>query len=187
MFIGIKIAFNQLEGFDHGSSQGDYMECWFFKKDSRQTPGCSCNTPPRLRSVYGYVELIFNGVVIADSVETKMVLEACRTPVMYFPREDVKLEYLTPSYLTAECKWMGRAQFVMAEIADRRIENVGWYYPEPEPLYTELKNHIAFYTYLMDACYFDWKRVNYNQDKFSSEGVGRADTSEQGLLVQAIQ
>ena len=162
------------------------MECWFFKKDSRQTSGCSCNTPPRLRGVYGYVELIFNGVVIADSVETKMVLETRCPPIIYFPRDDVKLEYLTPSYLTAECKWKGRAQFVIVDIADRRIENAGWYYPEPEPLYTELKNHISFYTHLMDACYFDWKKVNYNQDKYSREWVSRTGTSNQDLLVSAI-
>ena len=46
------------------------MECWFLKNHSKQSPGCSCNTPPKLRSVYGYIELVFNGVVIADSVET---------------------------------------------------------------------------------------------------------------------
>jgi uncharacterized protein (DUF427 family) len=162
------------------------MECLFLENDFNQTPGCSCGTPPRLRSVYGYIELIFNGVVIADSVETKMVQEASRTPLIFFPREDVKLEYLTPSYLTAECKWIGRSQFVMVEIAERRVENIGWYYPEPEPLYTELKDHIAFYTYLMDACYFDWKKINYNQDKFSRDWVSRTINKEQGSLVQTI-
>ena len=183
MIFGTNIASNLQEDFELGSLQGDYMECWFFKKDSKQTSGCSCNTPPRLRRVYGYIELIFNGVIVADSVETKIVLEFSHTPAIYFPREDVKLEYLNPSYLTAECRWKGRAQFVMVEIADRRIENIGWYYPEPEPLYTELKNHIAFYTHLMDACYFDWKKLHYNQDKFSREWISRSITKEQGSLV----
>jgi uncharacterized protein (DUF427 family) len=158
------------------------MNCWFFERKSNQIPKCTCNTPPRLRSIYGYIELVFNGVVIADSVETKMIVEAHRPPVMYFPREDVKLEYLTPSYLTAECKWKGKAQFVIVEIAKRRIENVGWYYPEPEPLYTELKNHIAFYPHLLDSCYFDWKRVNYHQDPKSTEWFKGSVRIEDGLL-----
>ena len=157
------------------------MDCWFFKKDSKQPPVCTCNTPPKLRRVYGYIELIFNGVVVADSVDTMIVIEAHRPSVMYFPREDVKLEYLTPSYLTAECKWKGKAQFVTIEIAKRKIENVGWYYPEPEPLYTELKNHIAFYPHLMDDCYFDWKKVNYHKKLRSIEWLNNSDTADTDL------
>jgi uncharacterized protein (DUF427 family) len=162
--------------------RGDNMDCLFFKNNQKRISVCTCDTPPRIISVYGYIELVFNGVVVADSVEAKIVAEPHRPPVLYFPREDVKLEYLTPSYLTAMCKWKGRAQFVMVEIAKRKKENIGWYYPDPEPLYTGFKNHIAFYTHLMDGCYFDWKKVNYNKGKINASWFCRENTVEEGVL-----
>ena len=73
----------------------------------------------------------------------------------------------------------------MVEIAKRRKENIGWYYPDPEPLYTDLKNHIAFYAHLMDGCFFDWKKVNYHQEQKYSDWLGKTGIIKEGLLEKA--
>jgi uncharacterized protein (DUF427 family) len=158
------------------------MECLPIKRKAGQKPVCTCVDLPLFKGVSGYVEIIFNGVVIAESVDAKQLLEIRQPPLFYIPRDDVKLEYLTPSTSTAVCRWKGQAQFIRIEVAGRKMEDAAWYYPEPKALYFELRNHIAFYTHLMDVCYIDWKRLDLQPDLFYKEWVAGMKT---GLFTEA--
>src|SRR5690349_17540312 len=66
--------------------------------------------PPRLEDTPKHIEVIFNGVKIADTRRAKRVLETSHPPVYYIPPEDVKLaEYFSPTQSTTFCEWKGAA------------------------------------------------------------------------------
>ena len=56
-------------------------------------------TPPVIENANRYVQVFFNGVILAETYEAKKILETGHPPVYYLPPEDVKIEYLTPGSL----------------------------------------------------------------------------------------
>ena len=49
--------------------------------------------PPRLERSPKHIQIIFNGITIADSNDTYRVLETSHPPVYYIPPEDIEMEY----------------------------------------------------------------------------------------------
>ena len=115
--------------------------------------------PPRVEDTARHIEVIFNGVTIADTRRAKRVLETSSPPVYYIPPEDVKLAYLTSSRHVTTCEWKGRANYYTVTAGDKTSHNAAWYYPEPIPGYEQIAGYIAFYPALMDACFVDGERV----------------------------
>jgi uncharacterized protein (DUF427 family) len=116
--------------------------------------------PPKVEDVPKRLQVIFNGVVIADTTDGKRVLETAGAPVYYFPPEDVKMDYLTavPRYQTL-CEWKGYAAYYAVEVGKKRADRAAWYYPKPTSDFTEIKDYIAFYPQLMDACLVDGEKA----------------------------
>jgi uncharacterized protein (DUF427 family) len=82
----------------------------------------------------------WGGKVIAESSAT-VVVEGNQ----YFPPEAVKKEALRPSKHTTVCPWKGTAHYYHVEVDGIRNDNAAWYYPEPKPAASEIKNRIAFW------------------------------------------
>src|SRR5690242_1396328 len=83
--------------------------------------------PPRLEESSKHVQVIFNGVVIAETQRTKRVLETSSPPVYYIPPEDVKLEYLRPTTHSTFCEWKGGASYYDITVGDKTVANAAWY------------------------------------------------------------
>jgi uncharacterized protein (DUF427 family) len=115
--------------------------------------------PPKLENSEKHIKVVFNGLTIAETKRSKRILETSHPPVYYIPPEDVDMRYLMKSTLTTVCEWKGKASYYTVELRGRRAENSAWYYPDPNKRYAELKNYIAFYAQLMDACYVDGEMV----------------------------
>lgn len=115
--------------------------------------------PPRVEEVAKRVQVVFNGVLIADTVRAKRVLETSHPPVYYIPPEDVRLEYLVEAGGGSVCEWKGRATYHTVAVGDRRAERAAWSYPEPWAGYESIRDHLAFYAGPMDACTVDGERV----------------------------
>ena len=58
-----------------------------------------------------HIQVVFNGLTIADTRRAKRVLETSHPPVYYIPPEDVKMEYLTPTRHTTFCEFKGAAAY----------------------------------------------------------------------------
>ncbi|MDJ0898308.1 MAG: DUF427 domain-containing protein [Xenococcus sp. MO_188.B8] len=116
--------------------------------------------PPRLERSPKHIQIIFNGVTIADSHDTYRVLETSHPPFYYIPTEDIEMEYLqlTPNKKSF-CEWKGIANYYTLKVADKQVVNGGWFYPNPTPEFTPIKNYVAFYPSKMDACYVDGEKV----------------------------
>ena len=115
--------------------------------------------PPKLEDSKKHIKVVFNGLTIAETKRAKRVLETSHPPAYYIPTDDVRMNFLVPSTLTTVCEWKGKASYYTVEVQGRRAENSAWYYPDPNERYAELKDCIAFYSQLMDACYVDGEAV----------------------------
>lgn len=133
--------------------------------------------PPRLETSSKRIQVVFNGVTIADSQNAKRVLETSHPPVYYIPPEDILTEHLQPTNRQSFCEWKGQASYYTVIVGEKQAENAAWYYPNPTPDFAEIKDHVAFYPSRMDACYIDEEKVQSQEGDFyggwiTSEIVG---------------
>jgi len=67
-------------------------------------------------------------------------------PVFYFPIEDVKKEFLTPSNTRSNCYLKGEAIYWSLELEKMELSDVAWEYVHPAPGMEEIIRYIAFYS-----------------------------------------
>lgn len=115
--------------------------------------------PPRLEDTDKQIQVLFNGVVLADTRRAKRVLETSHPPVYYIPPQDVQMDYLIPRFNTSFCEWKGEAHYYGVLVGERQVDIAAWYYPQPAPAFATLQMHIAFYAQYMDACTVDGVEV----------------------------
>ena len=82
----------------------------------------------------------WGGRLIAESSAT-VVVEGNQ----YFPAEAVKKDFLKPSNHTSICPWKGTAHYYHVAVEGMKNENAAWYYPDPKPAASEIKDRIAFW------------------------------------------
>ena len=127
-------------------------------RDRREQPGPGQESvwdyprPPRVERVPERVRITFNGVEVADSSRAWRVLETSHPPVYYIHPDDLRREYIEPSFRRSFCEWKGQASFVTLRVGDRVAEDVGWFYSDPVPAFQSIRDHVAFYAGPMDCC-----------------------------------
>ena len=119
--------------------------------------------PPRLESTSKHLTIVFCGNTIADTVHAYRVLETSHPPVYYLPPVDIQMKYLRPTARASFCEWKGDASFFSVEASDeagdKRALNAAWSYANPTADFTTIKDYVAFYPAMMDACYVDGEIV----------------------------
>ena len=115
--------------------------------------------PPRLERTAKRIQIIFNGVTIADSKRAWRVLETSHPPGYYIPPEDIKMDYLSPASGKSVCEWKGQASYYDLQVQDRVAPRVAWTYHWPTPSFASIKDHLSFYAGLMDTCRVDGEKV----------------------------
>ena len=123
--------------------------------------------PPRLENSSKHIQVICNGVVIADTHHARRILETSHPPVYYIPPEDVKLEqYFKASPRTTFCEWKGAASYYTITVGDKTLPNAAWYYRSPTHPYEALAGYVAIYPGKMDACYVNGEKVQAQEGDF---------------------
>ena len=115
--------------------------------------------PPRVEPTDKHVQVIFNGVVIADTHRARRVLETSHPPVYYITPDDVQMQCLAPEGETSWCEWKGRADYYMLTVGDRSVPRAAWQYPQPRPGFEAIAGYIAFYPGKMESCTVDGEHV----------------------------
>jgi uncharacterized protein (DUF427 family) len=134
-------------------------------KNQRVTPGPGQESvwdyprPPRVEGSTRHIQVVFAGVVIADTRRAQRVLETSHPPAYYIPPEDIRMEHLERTDRSSWCEWKGRASYYTVTVKARQATNAAWFYPNPTPAFTSIRDHVAFYAQPMDACYVDGERV----------------------------
>jgi uncharacterized protein (DUF427 family) len=112
------------------------------------------------------IQVVFNGVMIADSRSAWRVLETSHPPVYYIPPQDIRMDCLSRAAGRSFCEWKGQAGYYDVCVGDKAAANAAWYYPKPTPAFAAIKDHVAFYARLMDACYVDGELVQPQPGEF---------------------
>ena len=129
--------------------------------------------PPRWEEFGGLVQVFFGGLLLAESRHSKRVLETSHPPVYYLPREDIKMEYLHQAAGESWCEWKGIARYFTVQLDEHMAAKAALYYPNPVSDFKGIRDHIAFYAGLMDACYIDGERVKPQPGRFYGGWITR--------------
>jgi uncharacterized protein (DUF427 family) len=81
---------------------------------------------------------------LADSRHGLRVDEDRHPPRHYFPREDVRMDLLSPSDTRTHCPFKGDARYFHLTLDGRRYEDAAWSYEDPYDEHLRLKGLIAF-------------------------------------------
>jgi uncharacterized protein (DUF427 family) len=122
--------------------------------------------PPRVEISSQSTWVVFNGIVIAKTNKPLRVLETSHPPTYYFPPESVQHQYLFHTNKKSLCEFKGIADYYTIEIGKRLSENAAWSYHSPNTKFASLKDYVAFYPGLVDACYVDGERVQAQEGDF---------------------
>lgn len=122
--------------------------------------------PPRTEDSDKAIKVVFNGIVIAHTHRAKRVLETSHPPIYYIPPEDIQADYLTQTNHRSYCEWKGQAAYYTLTVNGKTIDNAAWFYPNPVADFEEIKNYVAFYPHLMDACYVNGEQVQAQAGSF---------------------
>ena len=101
--------------------------------------------PPRVEDFSGHVQVVFNGVTIADTHRARRVLETSHPPAYYIPPQDIRMEYLEQSDAASFCEWKGLATHWSVTVGGNRFEAVAWSYPEPLSPFESIAGMLSFY------------------------------------------
>ena len=102
----------------------------------------------------------FEGHVIADTDDALILKESTYPAVVYFPREDVSMEYLARTDHHTHCPYKGDASYFTIRMDTRIEENAVWSYEEPFPAMTEIAERLAFYPNKVEIYEVDDAEVN---------------------------
>jgi hypothetical protein len=53
----------------------------------------------------------------------------------------------------ASGEWKGIARYLSLRVGDRRAADAAWTYPDPDPGYEALRDHLAFFPARVDTCW----------------------------------
>lgn len=105
------------------------------------------------------IGVIFGGETIADTMGAYRVLETSHPPGYYIPPTDINWDYLRGEARRSFCEWKGTARYWSVAAGGRVAQNAAWSYPEPSSEFLGMRDFVAFYPAMMDACYVDDERV----------------------------
>ena len=102
----------------------------------------------------------YQGHVIADSDDALILQEGAYPPVVYFPREDVAMEYMARTERSTHCPYKGDASYYTVLLNGHIAENAVWTYEEPYPAMKLIEGRLAFYADRIDLYEVEDAAVN---------------------------
>ena len=122
--------------------------------------------PPRLEDTSRHIQVVFNGIVIADTRRARRVLETSHPPIYYIPPDDIQMQYLRSTSRSSTCEWKGPASYYALTVAGKSAPDAAWTYRRPTPAFVTIKDYVAFYPQVMDACTVDGEQVTPQPGEF---------------------
>lgn len=105
------------------------------------------------------IQVMFGGESIADTTGAYRVLETSHPPGYYIPPTDINQTFMREELRRSFCEWKGQARYWSVVVGEQAAQNAAWSYPDPSPDFRPMKDFVAFYPAMMDACYVDGEKV----------------------------
>lgn len=110
-------------------------------------------SPQRIRAM-------FNGETIADSTRALVMNETRLSHVIYFPRDDVRMDLLSASVHFTNCPFKGNASYWSLNIDGRSAKDVAWSYQDAFDEALAVNDYIAFDWSAMDSWFADDEQLD---------------------------
>jgi uncharacterized protein (DUF427 family) len=107
--------------------------------------------PPRIERLQRRVRVALGGVTIVDEPSALRVLETAGAPTVYVPLGAVRAGTLRPTADGSFCEWKGTASYFDVVAGGEVAPRAAWAYPEPNPAFAILRDHISFYPALLEC------------------------------------
>ncbi len=122
--------------------------------------------PPRVERSSQLVTVVLGGVEVCRTRRGLRVLETSHPPGWYLPLEDWRPDALLPASGTSVCEWKGVASYLDVVGGDVRAPAAAWTYRTPVPAFEVLRDAVAVYPALVDACTVDGELVRPQEGGF---------------------
>ena len=129
--------------------------------------------PPRVEPAAKPIQVVFAGLVVADTRCALRVLETSHPPVYYIPPDDVRFDLLRPSEKRSWCEWKGEARYFSVSTREQTATDAVWTYLDPRPGFEAIRSCLAFYPSRMEACYVDGEKVRSQPGDFYGGWITR--------------
>jgi uncharacterized protein (DUF427 family) len=126
------------------------MDAWFEEDEEVFTHARDPHHRVDILRSSRHVEVIVNGVRVADSHRPTLLFETGMPTRYYLPLTDVRTELLRPSSTSTGCPYKGTASYWSLEVGGERLEDVLWTYPSPLPESTRIAGLASFYNERVD-------------------------------------
>lgn len=83
---------------------------------------------------------MWNGAILAESDDVQIV-----EGNVYFPPDALDRSRLVESESHTRCPWKGTASYYHIEVDGEVNRDAAWYYADPKPKASGLKDHVAFW------------------------------------------
>jgi uncharacterized protein (DUF427 family) len=90
------------------------------------------------------LHVLFGAHLIADTAHAVVLREPGAAPVRYYPREDVAMDFLSPSGRREGGGAKGEATFYTVSRDGLVLEDVAWSYEAPGPDFLDIAGYVAF-------------------------------------------
>mgnify|MGYP001244950773 CR=1 FL=1 len=91
-----------------------------------------------------HVEVVLNGVSVAETEMPMILLETGLPRRFYLPRTNVRTEFLRPGSISTVCPYKGEASYFSLEVGDELHVDLAWYYQSPNDEVAKIKDYICF-------------------------------------------
>jgi uncharacterized protein (DUF427 family) len=109
-----------------------------------------------------WVRVFLNDQAVADSKNPLLLRGLGQIPVYYFPRQDVRMEWLQPAPAGSQVSKQGEgpwpdppegAKIYTIQVGEKTADNAAWHVEMTPTDYPRLADHVAFAWQAMDAWY----------------------------------
>jgi uncharacterized protein (DUF427 family) len=113
-----------------------------------------------------HVQVIVDGVTVADSHRPHLLFETGLPTRYYLPKVDVRMDLLEPSDASSRCPYKGTASYWSVRAGDDLVRDVAWSYPTPLPESQKVIGLVCFYNERVDLI-VDGEQLERPRTKFS--------------------
>jgi len=128
----------------------DKMDAWFEEDEEvfvhARNPYTRVDILPSSR----HVEVVVNGVTVADSHQPRVLLETGLPTRYYLPKTDVRMDMLTSTETVTRCPYKGTAQYWSVTADGETFDDIVWGYKTPVEESMRIAGLVSFYNEKVD-------------------------------------
>ncbi len=131
--------------FDWGA-----MDRWFEEEEEVYVHARDPYTRIDVLQSSRHIEVVVNGVKVADSHQPRLLFETGLPVRYYLPKTDVRLDLLTPSDTRTSCPYKGTAEYWSVTAGGETFDDIVWGYTTPLAESIEVAGYVSFYNEKVD-------------------------------------